>query len=353
MFEVYAQTRYRREEQIGTGEGMNSIVYRAFDPYLEREIAVKEIEKSRFGNDFAAYCAEARAMFGLADPHIVPINYVCETADHVGLALPYFPKGSLKGRIADGPLDFKRFLKLSNDVFSGVSRIHSQRFLHLDLKPSNVLFDETDRALIADFGQARRISARGDVKFPEMYRWATPPEVWDTHIATVETDIYQVGVLLYRAANGDPVYLAQKDQISTNSELQKKIARGKFPDPNLFLPHVPARVRTIIRKAMRVDPANRYHSVSEMAADLRRVPLTLNWRIQHLGNGSYKWLAERKNGSQIEVELRQSSPAKWESNVWTLGEQRRAKGLSEYWEKNMRYSEACRHLTEVFADLGA
>lgn len=121
MFEVYAGTRYQRLEQIGQGEGMNSVVFRAFDPYLEREIAVKEIGKAQFGNDFAAYCAEARTMVALADPNNVPINYVCETADHVGLALPYFANGSLKARIAGRPLEMKQLLKMAHNVLSGVS----------------------------------------------------------------------------------------------------------------------------------------------------------------------------------------------------------------------------------------
>src|SRR5260370_27273264 len=89
MFEVYAQTRYQQLELIGTGEGMNSSVFRAFDPYLQREIAVKEIRKSNLGNNFDFYCTEARTMFEVTDPNIVGVEYVCETADHIALALPY------------------------------------------------------------------------------------------------------------------------------------------------------------------------------------------------------------------------------------------------------------------------
>ncbi len=351
MIEVYAETRYERREQIGKGEGMNSVVFRAFDPYLEREIAVKEIGKAKFGNDFAAYCAEARAMFKVADPNIVPISYVCETSDHVALALPYYSNGSLAARIAKGPLEMAQLLKVADHVLSGVSRIHVARYLHLDLKPANILFDHHQIALVADFGQARRIAGDGTIKFPDVYKWAMPPEVWDSHVATVESDIYQLGLLLYRAANGEPVYAMQKATINSNLEFQEKILRGRFPDRKFFLPHVPPRIRTIIRRALKVDPTERYHSASDLAADLARVPPGLNWTIQSLGGGAYSWRAARGDSPDLEIELSQNSGAKWGTRVWTQGKERRAKGLSDFWRENLGYGEACTHLTDVFADL--
>src|SRR5712671_3790792 len=112
MFEIHGTILYQQIEQIGLGEGMNSTVFRAFDPYLQREIAVKEIKKSNLGNDFDSYCNEARAMFSAAHDSIVEILYMCETTDQVSLALPYFPNGSLKVRIKNGPLGLRHFLKV-------------------------------------------------------------------------------------------------------------------------------------------------------------------------------------------------------------------------------------------------
>lgn len=352
MFEVYATTRYQQLELIGTGEGMNSSVFRAFDPYLQREIAVKEINKSALGNDFSSYCNEARTMFEVADPTIVGIEYVCETTDHIALALPYFSKGSLKARIKNKPLELKELLKVSQGVLAGVARIHSKRFLHLDLKPANILFDDSDKPLVGDFGQTRRVSSGGTVTFPDVYKWAMPPEVWDTHVATVESDIYQLGVLLYRSANGEPVYRSQKSAISTNDDLRRLIMRGRFPDSRFFLPHVPRRIRTIIRKAMRVRPSERYHSASELGAALGRVPLPLNWVARSLGRGGYNWRAVRPGSPDLEVELTRSGSSEWQTNVWTTRDgERRARGLSEYWTKQPTYRHACDHLTAVFADL--
>jgi len=353
VFEVYATTRYQQLELVGAGEGMNSTVFRAFDPYLQREIAVKEISKSSLGNDFDSYCAEARTMFEVADPHIVSIEYVCETPDYIGLALPYFSEGSLKARIKDNPLALDELMKVAQGILHGVARIHSKGLLHLDLKPSNILFDDVGRALVGDFGQTRRLSTGGTVSYPAVYKWAMPPEVWCAHVATKESDIYQLGVLLYRSANGDPVYRSQKAAIATNDELQRRILAGRFPNPKFFLPHVPKRMRTIIRKAMRVAPAKRYRSASELAAALGRVPLPLNWVTSSLGGGAYHWRAVRPESPDLEVELTQDGSSGWQTGVWTMrGQERRAKGRSDYWAKQQTYEDACSHLTEVFAELG-
>ena len=353
MFEVCAEIRYQQLEPIGVGEGMNSTVFRAFDPYLQREIAVKEISKDRLGNDFDSYCNEARMMFESVDPNIVGIEYVCETPDYISLALPYFEKGSLKTRIKDGPLELREFMRISQGVLAGVGRIHSKRLLHLDLKPANVFFDNAGVPLVGDFGQSRRLSKHGTVTFPDSYKWAMPPEVWQTHVATLYSDIYQLGSLFYRCVNGDSVFRLQKSAIPTNDVLQRQILKGRFPDTRFFLPHVPKRIRTIIRKALRVNPAERYRSASELGAILGRVPLPLNWVTEALGQpGAYSWRAARPGIPDLEVELTQTEPSEWQTSVWTsrAGE-RRAKGLADYWRTKLSYQEACDHLTEVFADL--
>lgn len=330
---------------------MNSTVYLAFDPYLKRDIAVKEVEKSKLGNDLDSFCVEARAMFAAADEHIVPIEYVCETADKVAFALPYFANGSLKDRIKNKPLVLKEFLQLGHGILLGLSRIHASGFLHLDLKPSNILFNDSDRPLIADFGQSRKVSATGIVNSPILYKWSMAPEVIATNAATAVADIYQLGVLLYRAVNGESVYALQKSQITTNGDLRNKIDQGRFPDRNTFLPHVPKRIRTIIRKAMRVNPSERFRSSSDFAAVLGKVNLPLDWETTPLGPGSYRWRAVRSGKTNLQVELTEDKSG-WMTKVWTTraGSQRRLK-VTAYWREKLKYKEAWKHLTEVFADL--
>jgi serine/threonine protein kinase len=330
---------------------MNSTVFLAFDPRVRREIAVKEIEKANFGNDFPSYYREAQVMFEVEHPNIVPVQYVCDTPDKIGLAMPYFRNGSLKPKIANGPLQVRQFLKMAQGVLHGVARIHRCGFLHFDLKPSNIFFTDTNEPMVADFGQSRRATA-GTVRVPRMYKWGIPPEVWDTQVGTFESDIFQLGVLFYRSINGDAVYRDQRGEILTDGDLRRKVVGGRFPDPKFFLPHVPMRLRTIIRKAIRTNPADRFRSAIDLASALGRVCPNLDWQINSLGGGAYQWRASRPGKADLEVELTQDVGSTWQARVWTSrpGE-RRAKRPSGFWASTLSYVDAFRHLTAVFSDL--
>ena len=142
---VLAQLEYQRFRQLGVGQGMNSEVYFAHDPQLGGDMAVKEIEKSKFGNDINAYFAEAQTMFAVNHPNITPVQYACATGDKICLAMPYFARGSLTDQITSCPISLSEVLRVGQAVLAGLARIHAARFIHFDIKPSNVLFDDRDR----------------------------------------------------------------------------------------------------------------------------------------------------------------------------------------------------------------
>jgi len=145
--QVVASIEYQKIRQIGIGQGMNSEVFLASDPQLNGTIAVKEIPKANFGNSISSYFSEAQTMFAAAHPNIVPIQYACETTDRVCLAMPYFSQGSLSDRINVDPLSLLEIQRVAQGVLSGLARIHAAGFLHLDIKPSNVLLSENRRAV--------------------------------------------------------------------------------------------------------------------------------------------------------------------------------------------------------------
>ncbi len=226
--QVVAELCYEKLEPIGIGEGMNSEVYRCRDPQVGGEIAIKEIPKATFGNVVSKYFEESQAMFALAHPNVVPVQYGCTTADHVVLAMPYFKNGSLAKRVKTAPLPLGRVIHIGQGVLSGVAQIHLGQYLHLDIRPPNILFNSTGNPLVADFGQSRRIDASGTVTVPETYFHSMPPETLNYGVATIPSDVYQVGLLLYRAVNGDAFYGKQVVGKSDN-KLIKEIESGTFP----------------------------------------------------------------------------------------------------------------------------
>lgn len=346
--EILAEIRYERGDQIGIGQGMNSAVFLATDPQLQGPIAVKEIPKSRLGNSVKRYFEEARVMFASAHPNVVPIQYACQTPIVVCLAMPYYPAGSLASRICSGPLPLRAIIRVGDGVLSGLAQVHLKGFLHLDVKPTNVLFNTNGSPMLADFGQAREVLNNGTVQVPEMYIHAWPPEVATKGVATVESDLFQVGLLLYRAANGDPWY---QRQIPLKEDLEKKIVRGKFPDRSLFMPHVPSRLRRVIRKALRIDPAERFRSATDMAQALGRVQLTLNWITKPLAGGGTEWRATRGDQPDLVVQLRHDSGTFRAEAYTERGGTRRAKRPQDFFRKFRQPQDAIDHLSSVFEEL--
>jgi serine/threonine protein kinase len=343
-----ATLTYDPLKQIGAGQGMNSKVYLSTDPQLGGAFAVKEIPKASLGNSITGFFQEATTMFACEHPNVVPIQYACETPTDICLAMRYFPRGSLSDRIAAGPMQLGPILKMMREVLSGLGHIHSRGFVHLDMKPSNVLFSDTDQAMVADFGQSRR-TVNGIVQGPRMYIPAMPPEMFTHHVAIVPSDVYHAGLLLYRAVNGDSFY---KSQIPADvNVLAQKIVDGKFPNRLAFMPHVPKRVRTIIRTALKVNPAERYQTAREMSDALAKVRVPNDWKINATPSGAIEWRVDRPGQPALAVKL-DPSGAGWCVAIQTEGPGgTRAKNKKD-WRGGITRSDADDHLKKVFEALG-
>jgi serine/threonine protein kinase len=329
---------------------MNSEVFKAYDPQLGGEFAVKVIEKSRFGGDITRFFEEAQSMFANAHRNIVPIQYACEDSTHIMLAMPYYSRGSLAARISSGPITTTELIRVAVGVLNGASQIHLQGYIHFDLKPSNVLFNDTNDPLVSDFGQTRRLLPGGAVVVPQMYCRAMPPETLVSGVGSLLGDIYQLGLLLYRAVNGDALYEDQFTGIDWNS-MNRLIVSGKLPDRNRFLPHVPRRIRSIIRKALKLNPAERYQSAEEFSKAIARVPAGLDWNTTIQLNGETSWYAVRRGKSDLEVQLTNTAKG-WDIRVFTVnGASRRAIGGASFNRSGLRREAAMKYLNEVFAQL--
>jgi serine/threonine protein kinase len=155
---------------------------------------------------------------------------------------------------------------------------------------------------------------------------------------------------MYRALNGDPFF---EDQAPADgSLLEQKISKGKFPDRARFMPHIPLRVRSIVRKALNVNPADRFQTAIEMADALSRANLALDWSVEAIPEGGFRWGALRPNQCDLVVELAQRSAA-WDVKTFTQNadEPQRAKGKGENWRKGISLNDAHSHLKEVFERL--
>jgi serine/threonine protein kinase len=345
---VVANVEYERLREIGAGEGMNSKVYLARDPQLAGEIAVKEVPKADFGNKIDRYFAEAQAMYKAKHESIVPVHYACATGTHVCIAMPYFKRGSFASAVKDGPARLSIVLSTGHAVLSALAQIHLADLLHLDVKPSNILLSDRGIAMLADFGQSREMSAAGVATVGRIYHLAVPPEAYSGVVA-VPSDIFQAGLLLYRAANGDPHFMAT--WTTDHAKQKSAVTKGRFPPRDNFLPHVPRRLRTVIRKALKVKPEDRYQSAIEFSDELGKVACDLDWAMTRAANGEHVWECRRIGQPDLIVKATPTSAA-WALSVYTVtGGKLRAKGRSVFWKTALSWSEASKHLTEVFENL--
>lgn len=347
--EVIGTLTYEKIKPIGVGQGCNSQVFLINESQLGGVLVAKEVTKNRFSS-IEEYFQESKAIFASQNPNVVSIHYACETDENIVLVMPYFNKGSLSDRISQNPLSLKEVIRVAQSVLNGLHHIHIKNYLHLDIKPSNILFSDTNEPMIADFGQSGLLNHNGVLNPPPMYIFGFPPEVFQ-NVVTIESDIYLMGVTLYRAINGDMLFKNQVDSIKDENDLKNKIERGQFPDRKYFMPHVPKSLRKIINKTLNIDPKKRYKSAIELADALGKVEIPLDWNTQISSNGDILWKASQGKGKPyLVVELLKNVNNLWNINIFTENQGNRRK-KSQYCRESLTLSEAESHLENTFLTL--
>lgn len=357
--EIKGTISYKRIKKIGEGQGMNSTVYLVTDPQLgDAEFAVKEINKIDLGNDVSNFWVESSTMNDVGHPNIVQIRCAFQTADKICLEMDYYKNGSLADRTNVGPIPPLEVLRIGQGILSGTASIHAAGYLHFDIKPSNVFIDDNNRPLVADFGQTRKIGPHGITPRPPMYVGGMPPECY-SGVGVQQSDVYHIGLTLYRAANGDKYF---NDQIPNNgyesdgtpiidhATLETMTLRGTFPNRNKFLPHVPRRLRTVIRKSLLVDPAERYASAEDMAEALGKVKFSNNWETEISNNGKFRWTAEQPTGTNLVVDCIEKNQA-WDIEIHTERNGNWRGRSKQDWKTGLSLKDAFKDLKSLFESM--
>lgn len=332
--------------EIGTGQGANSKVYLADDPQLGGQIALKEVPCHRLRQN---YFREAQFLYQSRHPRVVPVMYASDDGTNVYLAMPFFPNGSLQRYMDDHGLPkVRQIIKWAQEFLLGVHHIHCQGLVHFDIKPTNIFLANDQSAMVADFGQAAPVNVLGVAVQPKLYDLHWPPEVLTQGGATKQADIYQAGLTLYRLCNGNDMFYAQ----APNDEkvLARHIVAGIFPRRDHFLPHIPRRLRRIIRKALQVDPACRYQTAMEMMDALGQVDTLLDWRVEKTAAGM-SWRRDTTNHRyQITKEIKSPGKVQVQGTVTNLLTQRAQKRNAWCGGLFRTQSQADRFLEKVFRE---
>ena len=261
--------RYKIIGNIGSGGMAN--VFLAHDLILDRDVAIKVL-RFDFQNDKAAirrFQREALAATELVHPNIVSVYDVGEEDDLQYLVMEYVKGMDLKRYIQQYyPIPYERVVDIMEQILSAMSLAHAHRIIHRDLKPQNILVDENGVVKITDFGIAIALSETSLTQTNTLLGSVhyMSPEQARGSMATNQSDIYAMGIILYEMLTGNVPFDGESAVTIALKHFQDEIPSVRNVDGN-----IPQALENVVMKATAKDPADRYKTVDEMSEDLRTV----------------------------------------------------------------------------------
>jgi serine/threonine protein kinase len=251
--------RYHILEQLG--EGGMATVYKAYDTRLERDVAVKIIRKSAFSAEvlermLKRFEREAKALARLTHPNIVGVMDYGEYEGSPYLVMPYFPGGTLKQYLGKS-VPWQDAASLLLPIARALQFAHEQGIIHRDVKPSNILITLSGEPMLSDFGIAKILESEETTTLTGTGVGVGTPdymaaEQW-TGKASLQSDIYSLGVVFYELVTGRKPYVAD-----TPAAILLKQATEPLPRPAQFVPGLPEVVEKILIKALARKPEDRF-----------------------------------------------------------------------------------------------
>ncbi len=259
--------RYQVIKSIGEGGMAN--VYLAYDTILDRNVAVKVL-RGDLANDekfVRRFQREALAASSLSNPNIVEVYDVGEDNGEYYIVMEYIEGKHLKQLLKKrGKLTVSEAVDIVLQITDGLSVAHDSYIIHRDIKPQNIMILENGLVKIADFGIAMAInstqltqtnSVMGSVHY-------LPPEQASGKGATLQSDIYSIGILFYELLTGKLPFKGDNAV-----EIALKHLKEPLPSIREEIPNIPQSVENIIIKATAKNPKNRYADAREMHEDLK------------------------------------------------------------------------------------
>lgn len=266
--------RYRIDQQLG--EGGMAIVYKAFDAHLETYVALKVIRSDWLlleGKDtlLARFEAEAKRVARLSHPNIIPILDYGRHEEVPYLVMKYIPGGTLKERLGR-PVHWREAARLLSPVARALSYAHRQGLIHRDVKPANILLNETGEPMLSDFGLAKILfseEARTDLTGTSVVlgtpEYMAPEQALGKPLDN-RVDIYALGLIFYEMITGRKPFTAD-----TPMAVAMKHITEPLPEPKLFIPGLPEQVERTLKKALAKNPEDRYPDATVFCAALEQI----------------------------------------------------------------------------------
>ncbi len=283
--------RYIGSYQIidGLGEGSFGRVYRAYQPFLERQVAIKILHDNFFERapSEKLFMQEGRTIAKLRHPNIVNVYEFGVAQDSITnqtiafMVMEYLPGATLQARLKKGPLSIAESVRLIDQIAQGLAYAHGQNVIHRDLKPANILFTGAGQPVIVDFGLAKLAEEKmpgekpGAEKslasdgsrstgFTTLGSMGTPrymaPEQLTGGLVSPATDQYALGLIAFEMLSGQVPF--DSDHVN---ELMVRRATEKAPSILSVAPQLPRAIEPVLDRVLALDPTVRYESASQFA----------------------------------------------------------------------------------------
>ena len=258
--------RYEIIKSIGEGGMAN--VYLANDTILDREVAVKVLRGDLSTDEkfIRRFQREALSVSNLSHPNIVEVYDVGEEDGQYYIVMEYIEGKTLKQLLNKrGALTLPEVIDIMTQLTDGLSHAHEAYIIHRDIKPQNIMIEDNGTIKITDFGIAMAVNATQFTQTNSVMGTVhyLPPEQANGKGATVKSDIYSLGILMYELLTGSVPFKGDNAV-----EIALKHMKEKLPSIRKQNPLIPQSVENIVIKACAKNPRNRYDTVKEMHDDI-------------------------------------------------------------------------------------
>jgi len=252
---------YTLNKRVGAG-GM-SLVFRAMDKNLGRQVAIKILNEEYSMDQYRIeqFEQEAKITAAISHPHCVRMYTVGQAFRRFYIAMELVAGGSLEELMShEGAVSEEKMLPVAMQVNEGLDAAYQAGLIHRDIKPGNILFDADGHVKIVDFGLAL-VTQGGAAKADEI--WATPyyvsPETLDNLEEDFRSDMYALGATLYHALSGKPPF-----ETETRSTNELKEIKKTLPSLRVVAPWLSEETCSAVDRAMAFAPADRFRSYDGM-----------------------------------------------------------------------------------------
>ncbi len=262
--------KYEIIEEIARG-GMG-IIYKARDPDLDRELALKVLIAGEGASEelLKRFIREAKAAARIRHPNVVPVHDVGHVKSQYYFTMDFIEGVSFDQIFSSKWMPVEEMAAHMRNIAKALAMAHSMGIVHRDIKPANIMYDiKNQRAMLTDFGLAKELDGNTMLSMTGMMMGSPSymsPEQAKGMVRAVDhrSDIYSMGVVLYEGATGEQPFTGE----TIIDIVKKTVSEDPLPPRKLAPDKVDAALQNIILKCMEKDPENRYQSMQELVDDL-------------------------------------------------------------------------------------